>query len=113
MHPCVPLPCTHARPQPPPTTSHNRRQVADNLLANINRAYESQDMLQQIFAAGSGSDGRSLRDPLGMGTIDPMELRLIGDGEKQDSLPMVGWTAVGGLGCRSRGRGDQVSGTRT
>lgn len=53
-------------------------QVADNLLQNINRAYQSENVLQQIFASSLAASGQELMDPLGGGAIDPLTMKLVG-----------------------------------
>ncbi len=52
-------------------------QVAEKLLQNINRAHQSENVLQQIFVSSSTNSAKEMQDPLGMGTFDVANLRLV------------------------------------
>ena len=57
--------------------------VADNLIQNINRT-QKDSILDQIFASTSNNGSTSTKDPLGMGSFDTVNLRLVrGAGEEE------------------------------
>ena len=56
--------------------------VADNLIQNINRT-QKDDILSQIFASTTSNGSSSIRDPLGMGRFDTVNMRLVRGGEEE------------------------------
>lgn len=57
--------------------------VADNLIQNINRT-QKDDILSQIFASTTTNGGSSIKDPLGMGRFDTVNLRLVRGEEEEE-----------------------------
>ncbi|GAX79929.1 hypothetical protein CEUSTIGMA_g7369.t1 [Chlamydomonas eustigma] len=67
------------------------REVAENLLQNIHKAHHSENVLQQIFMSSAVAATKEMQDPLGMGSFDPVNLKLrnkLSD-EVAEELPLV------------------------
>ena len=72
-------------------------QVAENLLQNINKAHQSENVLQLIFMSSSAAAAKEMQDPLGMGTFDPVNLGLVraGSRSRKGIMQRIGWGEVG------------------